>query len=212
MIPPPADANDATPLGVARVVSRGFYKLQHALHEFGIDAESLACTDLGASVGGFSQCLLACGARRVVAVDTAKGILDYAVRRDDRVCVLERTNALHVEPDERVNLVVMDLGWTPQRLALPAAAKWLDEDGRIVSLIKPHYESGEHLTGEKQSEKIVQETVDAVAALGFVCLGLTRSPIAGSRRKGKIAGVGTGNVEWLGLFEGVQAGDAAQPG
>ena len=212
MIPPPADATDPTPLGVSRVVSRGLYKLQHALHEFRTDVDGLACADLGASVGGFSQCLLACGARSVVAVDTAKGILDYAVRRDDRVRVLERANALHVEPDERVDLVVMDLGWTPQRLAFPAAAKWLDKNGRIVSLIKPHYESGEHLTGQDEAERIVQETIDAVASLGFACKGLTRSPIAGSRRKGKSAKAGTGNIEWLGLFEIDQAGDAAQPG
>lgn len=199
-------------MGVSRVVSRGLYKLQHALHVFEIDAGGLACADLGASVGGFSQCLLACGARRIVAVDTAKGILDYAVRRDDRVRTIERANALHLKPAERVDLVVMDLGWTPQRLALPAAARWLGDGGRIVSLIKPHYESGEHLTSEGEAERIVQETVAAVAPLGFVCNGLTRSPIAGSRRKGKSAKAGTGNVEWLGLFEVAQAGDADQPG
>lgn len=212
MIPPPADANDAAPLGVPRVVSRGFYKLQHALHEFGVDAEGLACVDLGASVGGFSQCLLACGAARVVAVDTARGILDYAVRRDDRVRALERSNALHTEPDERVDLVVMDLGWTPQRLALPAAAKWFNGTGRIISLIKPHYESGEHLTDEHEAERIARETVQAVGALGFTCRSITRSPIAGSRRKGRNAKSGTGNTEWLGLFEVAQAGVEAQPG
>lgn len=212
MIPPQADATDATPLGVARVVSRGFYKLQHALHEFGVDVEGQACADLGASVGGFSQCLLACGASRVVAVDTAKSILDYAVRRDDRVRAIERANALHLEPDERVDLVVMDLGWTPQRLALPAAARWLGDGGRIVSLIKPHYESGEHLTSEDEAGRIVRDTVDAVATLGFVCQGLSKSPIAGSRRKGKSAKTGTGNTEWLGLFDVSQAGDVDQPG
>lgn len=212
MIPPPADASDATPLGVPRVVSRGFYKLQHALHEFGIDPEGLSCADLGASVGGFSQCLLASGASRVIAIDTAKSILDYAVRRDERVRVLERANALHTDADEAVDLVVMDLGWTPQRLALPAAAGWLREDGRIVSLIKPHYESGDHLTSESEAERIVRETVEAALALGFVCEALTKSPIAGSRRKGKSAKAGTGNSEWLGLFRVVQAVDDAQPG
>ncbi len=212
MIPPPADPANTTPLGVARVVSRGFYKLQHALHTFEVDVEGLACADLGASVGGFSQCLLACGAARVVSVDTAKGILDYAVRRDDRVTAIERANALHLEPDARVDLAVMDLGWTPQRLALPAAAKWLNDSGRIVSLIKPHYESGEHLTSEDDAEQIVQQTIYAVAALGFMCTGLTKSPIAGSRRKGKSAKAGTGNAEWLGLFEFDQAGAEAQPG
>ncbi|MCW5757688.1 MAG: hypothetical protein KIT54_10670 [Phycisphaeraceae bacterium] len=200
MIPPRADAGDATPLGVPRVVSRGFYKLQHALHEFGIDVQGLECADLGASVGGFSQCLLACGASKVYAVDTARGILDYAVRRDSRVHAIERSNALHFDPPARVALVVMDLGWTPQRLALPAAAPWLSDGGRIISLIKPHYESGDHLTSEELAQRITQETVEAVGALGFHCRALTRSPIAGSRRKGKSAAAGTGNAEWLALF------------
>lgn len=201
MIPPAVDASDATPLGVARVVSRGFHKLQHALHTFGLDVQGLACADLGASVGGFSQCLLACGARSVVAVDTAKGILDFAVRRDERVRALERTNVLHLEPNAPVDLVVMDLGWTPQRLALPAAGRWLVEGGRIVSLVKPHYEGGEHLIREADAQRIAQETIEAVAALGFACGGLVKSPIAGSRRKGKSAKAGTGNTEWLALFE-----------
>lgn len=200
MIPPPADPTEADPLGVARVVSRGFYKLQHALHEFAIDVEGLACADLGASVGGFSQCLLACGAARVYSVDTAKGILDYAVRRDDRVVAIERSNALHADPGGAVDLVVMDLGWTPQRLALPASARWLVDRGRIISLIKPHYEGGQHLTIEADAERITQETIAAMEQLGFVCQGCTRSPIAGSRRKGKSAAAGTGNAEWLALF------------
>lgn len=212
MIPPPADAAEAAPLGVPRVVSRGFYKLQHALHEFGVDVEGLACVDLGASVGGFSQCLLACGARRVVAIDTARGILDYAVRRDERVRAIERANALHLEPDEHADLAVIDLGWTSQKLALPAAARWLREGGRIVSLIKPHYEGGEHMTDLHEAERITRETVAAVAELGFRCEALTMSPISGSRRKGKSAKAGTGNAEWLGLFTVVQTDEAVQPG
>ena len=213
MIPPAADVADATPLDVARVVSRGFYKLQHALHAFEIDVEGLTCLDLGASVGGFSQCLLACGASRVIAVDTARGVLDYLVRRDDRVRAIERANAVHVEADEVVDLVVVDLGWTPQRLALPAAAKWLGEQGRIVSLVKPHYESGEHLTDDEAAEEIARRTIEDVRDRGFSCEGLTKSPIAGSRRKGKSAKGGTGNSEWLALFRVRQAEvDSAQPG
>ncbi|MEO1280058.1 MAG: SAM-dependent methyltransferase, partial [Planctomycetota bacterium] len=164
-----------------------------------------------------SQCLLACGARTVYAVDTAKGILDYLVRRDDRITAMERINALHYEPDKRVDLVVMDLGWTPQRLALPAAAKWLEPGAQIVSLIKPHYESGEHVVNEQDAERVAQATVHAVSEVGFICEGLTRSPIAGSRRKAKKGKQGTGNAEWLGLFRvsqaaAVQAVDDAQPG
>lgn len=217
MIPPSADANIETPLGVPRVVSRGFFKLQHALHTFAIDVDGMPCADLGASVGGFSQCLLACGAERVYAVDTARGILDYLVRRDDRVHAMERVNAVHDEPEQQVDLVVMDLGWTPQRLALPAAARWLRTGGTIISLIKPHYESGEHLVDEQEAERIAHETVDAAREIGFVCDGLTQSPIAGSRRKGKKGRLGSGNAEWLGQFRVVsadsdQAEEDAQPG
>lgn len=213
MVPPAAEVRDTTPLGVARVVSRGFYKLQHALHEFAIDVDGWSCADLGASVGGFSQCLLACGAAGVVCADTARGILDYAVRRQDLVRVLERFNVLHDPPTEPVDLVVMDLGWTRQHLALPAASRWLAGDGRIISLIKPHYEGGEHLTDSDDAERIVHRTVDCVAELGLRCDALTRSPIAGSRRRGRGAREGTGNAEWLGLFRVGQAGDAAaQPG
>jgi 23S rRNA (cytidine1920-2'-O)/16S rRNA (cytidine1409-2'-O)-methyltransferase len=129
-----------------------------------------------------------------------------------RVRAIERANALFTVADDRVDLVVMDLGWTPQRLALPAAAKWLNDTGRIISLIKPHYESGDHMMSEADAERIVHETIQAVAALGFTCNGLTKSPIAGSRRKGKSAKSGTGNAEWLGRFEFAQADDAAQPG
>ena len=217
MIPPIADASDETPLGVPRVVSRGFYKLQHGLQTFNIDVDGLVCADLGASVGGFSQCLLACGAEGVYAVDTARGILDYLVRRDVRIQAMERVNALHQDPEHRVQLVVMDLGWTPQRLALPAAARWLEPDGRIVSLIKPHYESGEHVVDEHEAERIAHETAEAVGGSGFVCEGLTRAPIAGSRRKGKKGKLGSGNTEWLGLFHldlvrADQVGDNAHPG
>jgi len=231
MIPPPADPADAGPLGVARVVSRGLHKLQHALHTFGVDPAGLACVDLGASVGGFSQCLLACGAGRVVAIDTARGILDYAVRRDARVRVLEGTNALHATPDESADLVVVDLGWTPQRLGVPAGARWLGAHGphgphdphgppgRIITLIKPHYESGEHLPEPAHAERVAHRVLGELERAGFAVRGVTRSPIAGSRRRGRAAARGAGNAEWLALLApvgpagggGHQAGEAAQP-
>ncbi|MEO1007703.1 MAG: SAM-dependent methyltransferase [Planctomycetota bacterium] len=211
MIPPPArPETDPRAIGVPRIVSRGFHKLQHALHEFEIDPAGMTCVDLGASVGGFTQCLLAFGAAHVTALDTARGVLDYLVRRDEHVTVLERTNALHAEATTAAGLVVVDLGWTPQRLALPAARRWLAPGGRIVSLIKPHYEAkAEHVLGDDDAHQITQRTLDEVGGLGFEMLGLARSPIAGSRRRGSSAGKGGGNAEWLALF-----GDdpRAQPG
>ncbi|MDX2148723.1 MAG: SAM-dependent methyltransferase [Planctomycetota bacterium] len=122
-------------------VSRGGVKLRHALDAFTIDARGLVCADLGASTGGFTDCLLQAGVARVHALDTAYGELAWKLRNDPRVVVRERTNALYAEPPaEGVALVVVDLGWTPQRLVVPAALRWLAPGGRIISLIKPHYE------------------------------------------------------------------------
>jgi predicted rRNA methylase YqxC with S4 and FtsJ domains len=114
-------------------VSRGGLKLRHALDAFAehVDPAGLCCADLGCSTGGFTDCLLRAGAARVFAVDTAYGELAWTLRNDDRVVVLERSNALHVEvPGEvtergGVDLVVIDLGWTPQSKAIPAALRWI---------------------------------------------------------------------------------------
>ncbi len=101
-------------------------KLEHALREFQVDVTGLVAADFGCNVGGFTDCLLRHGARRVYAVDTGYGMLDYHLRRDERVVVMERTNALHAPPpDEPIDLVVIDAGWTPQRLIVPAAQRWL---------------------------------------------------------------------------------------
>lgn len=199
---------------VCPYVSRGGLKLRHALDVFALDVNGLVCADLGCSTGGFSDCLLQAGASRVFSVDTAYGQLAWTLRKDPRVTVLERSNALHVEPPELVDVVVLDLGWTPQRLAIPAALRWLrpGSDSRIISLIKPHYEKsdreprgrggrrghdGDHgILPESEAELIAHEVVAGLPALGVRVLGLTRSPIlGGAGGKGKAAT--TGNVEWL---------------
>src|SRR5262245_42043324 len=110
-------------------VSRGGLKLAHALREFNINPTSLTCADLGASTGGFTDCLLQHGAAKVYAIDTAYGQLAWKLRQDPRVVVIERSNALHTEPREPVDLVVADLGWTKQSLLIPAALKWLTPAG-----------------------------------------------------------------------------------
>jgi len=110
-------------------VSRGGLKLAHALDAFELSVEGFTCADLGCSTGGFTDVLLRRGAARVVAVDTGYGVLDYRLRTDPRVRVMERTNAIHASPPEgvgRVDVVVIDAGWTPQRLVLPAAVRWLN--------------------------------------------------------------------------------------
>lgn len=188
------------------LVGRGGLKLAHALAEFGIDPTGLTCADLGANVGGFTDCLLQASAAKVYAVDTGYGTLAWTLRKDPRVVVMERTNALHAAPPERVDLVVIDLGWTPQKFAIPAALKWLGPSGRIISLIKPHYElSREEGKGllkdgvldEPDAQRIAERTVAAMPALGVRLVGLTRSPIAGGATKGNRRG----NAEWLALLE-----------
>ncbi len=118
--------------------SRGGQKLRHALDEFHVDVTGLACADLGCSTGGFTDCLLQAGAAKVFAVDTAYGELAWKLRKDPRVVVMERTNALHAPPPEdRVDLVVVDLGWTPQKAVIPVALKWLNIRSSGVSGIVP---------------------------------------------------------------------------
>ena len=123
-----------------RFVSRGGEKLDAALDAFGVEVSGLVCADFGCNVGGFTDCLLARGARKVCAVDTGYGALAWKLRKDPRVTVLERTNALRLQPPEPVDLVVIDVAWTPQSRIVPAAAGWLAPGGRIVSLLKCHYE------------------------------------------------------------------------
>ena len=187
-------------------VGRGGIKLHHALDFFGLDARGAACADLGCHVGGFTDCLLQSGAASVVAVDTGYGVLDYKLRVDPRVTVMERTNALHAEPiaDRAINLVVIDLGWTPQRLCLPVAAKWAGAHGRILTLIKPQYEARELLgtpqpgiLEESVAWDVARRVVATLPPMGFAVRGFTRSPIQG----GQTRGVKAGNTEFFALLE-----------
>ena len=155
-----------------------------ALEAFGIDPVGRVCADLGSNVGGFVQCLLVRGAAKVYAVDTGYGVLAYQLRKDERVVVMERTNAMHVTLDEPVDLVTIDVGWTRQRHILPAAVKLLGLGGEILSLVKPHYEAPpEWLRGGiLLSEKVptVVATVAAgVPAFGVELVGQMDSPLPG---------------------------------
>lgn len=192
------------------LVSRAGGKLQHALETFDLDVAGLRCADLGCNVGGFTDCLLRAGATSVIAVDTGYGILAWKLRQDPRVDVRERTNALHAEPPEGgVDLVVIDLGWTPQRHALPAARRWLAPGRRIVSLVKPHYELDEagrraHLTDGRIDDAIaqtmLQAVLDTLEPMQLRCLDTTVSPIRGGKSS---RGKGRGNREFLLLAEAV---------
>lgn len=189
-------------------VSRAGAKLAHALEAFGLDVAGLRCADFGCNVGGFTDCLLKRGAARVTAIDTGYGALAWTLRNDARVEVRERTNALHAEPPAGgVDLVVVDLAWTPQRMAVPAALKWLAPGGRIVTLVKPHYELREEekawldrgFLPHERVAGVVERVAAEMGALGAKVLGDVQSPLVGgktSRKKGV-----PGNIEWLMLLQ-----------
>lgn len=172
--------------------SRAGYKLDHALATFNIDVTGWTCADLGSNVGGFVDCLLQRGAARVYAVEKGYGVLEWRLRKDPRVVVMERTNAMHVELPEKVTLVTIDVAWTRQRNILPAARVLLGAGGVVVTLIKPHYEAppGSLRKGvlpEEQVDAVVNAVLQDAYQAGFEVEGTTRSPIIG----------GEGNVEVL---------------
>ena len=123
-----------------KFVSRGGEKLAAAIEAFGLDLNTLVCADFGCNVGGFTDCMLQRGAEKVFAVDTGYGQLAWVLRKDPRVVVMERTNALYTDCPELVDFVVIDVAWTPLKLIVPAAMKWLKPGGKIVALLKPHFE------------------------------------------------------------------------
>ncbi len=181
-------------------VSRSGEKLAAALRSFGIQPAGWTCADFGSHTGGFVDCLLQAGAARVYAVEPGWGVLHLKLREDPRVVVHEKTNALRWTSPEPVELVTIDVGWTPQRLILPAARRSLSATGRVITLVKPHYEAPrdrlrrgvlrrEHLDG-------VLETVRRdVAELRWRISAEIASPLAGHG----------GNVEFLWLLEPLTA-------
>ncbi len=208
----------AEPSGERPFVGRGGLKLDHALRHFAFDARGRTCADLGCNVGGFSDCLLRAGAAHILAVDTGYGVLDYRLRIDPRITVLERTNVLHTSPPQAfaqgVDLVVIDMGWTVQKHCIPAALRWLksDDSARIITLIKPHYEAkgaglDDRLQGGVLDEAAAAAVLDHVIAdlptYGVDVLGVTRSPIEGGATKGNKRG----NIEYLALLKRTEPGD-----
>jgi 23S rRNA (cytidine1920-2'-O)/16S rRNA (cytidine1409-2'-O)-methyltransferase len=188
-------------------VSRAGAKLAHALEAFKVDVTGLRCADFGCNVGGFTDCMLKAGAARVTAIDTGYGALAWTLRNDPRVEVRERTNALHaVTREGGVDLVTVDLAWTPQRLAVPAALKWLAPGGRIVTLVKPHYELRDDekawldrgFLPHERVPGVVERVAAEMPALGAEVLGSVQSPLVGGKTSRK-QGV-PGNVEWLMLL------------
>ena len=128
-----------------RYVGRGGGKLKYAIDRLGLDLRGVTAADFGCNVGGFTDCMLQEGARHVYAVDTGYGALEWKLRNDERVVAMERTNAMHVELPEPMDVIAIDVGWTRQRNILPNALRQIGPKGLVLSLFKPQYEAPPHL-------------------------------------------------------------------
>ena len=178
-------------------VSRGGLKLEKALKVFHCDPTGVVAMDLGASTGGFTDVLLQNGARHVYSIDVGFGQLDWRIRNDERVTVMERTNARSITADmfdPLPTLGVMDVSFISIRLILPAAFTILGEGGRFISLIKPQFEAGRENVGKKGvvsdpavHRQVVESIVDFVPTLGWKARAVDFSPITGPE----------GNIEFL---------------
>lgn len=178
-------------------VSRGGLKLQRAIEVFGIKLNGAVCADLGASTGGFTDCMLQHGAAKVYAVDVGYGQLAWTLRQDSRVVVMERTNARHLTREQipdALDFVSMDLSFISLTLILPAVFSLLGENGEAVCLIKPQFEAGREQVGKKgvvRDRAVHAEVVEKILLfaenLGFFVYGIDYSPIKGPQ----------GNIEYL---------------
>jgi 23S rRNA (cytidine1920-2'-O)/16S rRNA (cytidine1409-2'-O)-methyltransferase len=178
-------------------VSRGGLKLDHALTTFAVDPTNQICADVGASTGGFTDCLLQHGAARVYAIDVGYGQLDWRLRNDPRVVVMERTNARYLESlPEPVDLVVVDASFISLKTLLPAIVRMARPGGRLIALIKPQFEAGREKVGKggvvrevETHRDVLEDLTHWVIAEGLSFQGLTTSPLRGP----------AGNVEFLAL-------------
>ena len=193
-----------------KFVSRGGLKLEHALKLFALDVTGTTAVDLGASTGGFTDCLLQSGAAKVYAVDVGQGQLAWKLRQDPRVVVMEKTNARHLTPEKLpvsssgnpklVDFVVIDCSFISLTKVLPSALGLLRPGGRIVALIKPQFEAGKAevdrgegvITDPEVHLRVIRELQEFVSNIdGARWLGLTESPVLGP----------AGNKEFLTLLE-----------
>lgn len=180
-----------------RYVSRGGLKLEKAFESFPIQVQNAICMDIGASTGGFTDCMLQNGAKKVYAIDVGYGQLAWKLRTDERVVNLERTNFRHVTKEQvtdPVNFASVDVSFISLTLILPAAYPLLSDDGEMICLIKPQFEAGKSFVGKKgvvKDSQIHQDTIvrviDFAVETGFSVLGLTFSPVKGPE----------GNIEYL---------------
>jgi 23S rRNA (cytidine1920-2'-O)/16S rRNA (cytidine1409-2'-O)-methyltransferase len=192
--------------GTDKYVSRGGHKLEHALKHFALDVTGLVAVDLGASTGGFTDCLLQAGAAKVFAIDVGQGQLAWKLRQDPRVVVMEKTNARNLtstrfpQPFQPLDLAVIDCSFISLTKILPTALGLVKSGAKIVALIKPQFEAGKAevdkgegvITDPAIHQRVVQELQQFVSAIdGTRWLGVTESPLLGP----------AGNKEFLALIE-----------
>ena len=193
-----------------RFVSRGGEKLDAALEAFAIDVTGLVCADVGASTGGFTDCLLQGGAAKVYAIDVGKGILHWKLRNDPRVVVMEETNARFIESlPEQVSLITVDASFISLKILLPVIKKWLtilqlppfsskmggEQEGGVIALIKPQFEAGKKdvsrgdgvIRDPEIHKQVLLDVLSFAQKEGFQIRGLIKSPLLGPK----------GNIEFL---------------
>jgi 23S rRNA (cytidine1920-2'-O)/16S rRNA (cytidine1409-2'-O)-methyltransferase len=185
----------------SRYVGRGGVKLEAALSDFQIDVTQLACLDVGASTGGFTDCLLQHGAREVISLDVGHNQIDWRLRTDPRVEVREGVNARYLTEadfDTKFDIAVMDVSFISATKVLPAIVPLLTDTGRLIILIKPQFEVGRGEVGKGgivrdpvQRARVVEEVNSAARELGLDVKGVIESPIQGA----------DGNVEFLALYQ-----------
>jgi 23S rRNA (cytidine1920-2'-O)/16S rRNA (cytidine1409-2'-O)-methyltransferase len=179
----------------APYVSRGGHKLAAALQHFAIDVRGQVCADVGACTGGFTDVLLQASAARVYAIDVGYGQLDWKLRQDPRVIIMERTNARHLATlPEQVGFACVDVSFISLKLVLPSVKRWLSPAGQIIALIKPQFEAGPESVGKggivrspEVHERVLRAVLSWAADHCLRTMGLMCSPITGAQ----------GNVEFL---------------
>ncbi len=180
-----------------KYVSRGGLKLEKAMSEYSLDLTGLVCMDVGASTGGFTDCMLQNGAKKVYCVDVGYGQLAWKLRQDERVVNMERTNIRYVtndDVDELLDFASIDVAFISLKLVLPVVYNLLKDDGRVVALIKPQFEAGREKVGKKGVVRdknvhieVIENVLSFTREIGFNVLGVTFSPIKGPE----------GNIEYL---------------
>lgn len=167
-------------------VSRAYEKLKFALEKFKTDLTDKTCADFGSSTGGFVQALTETKCKKIYSIETSKNRLHFVLKDDPRVIVMDKTNAVHVILPEKMDFISIDVGWTKQKLIIPNAVKNLNPNGKIISLIKPHYEAGKNLQGATDEElqevlkQVKKEIKDYVKVIKII-----ESPIVGKKAKNK---------------------------